>query len=220
MKLTNAELTEQLAGMTKRAIEAEARTQTLAADLVAANGRADEATKARQDAEAAHDATREELRATSASLKAFKGSATKARASAEVLKKQLSPEARPIGAMKPARSEQEDADRTAALEAAFAADTTELVYSDGRREIRELAPLAVTGSAWRQVPSRGQGDLGRVLDHEPLLEPGDCGRETLELRGFGLLNEAGEQVAYQALPEPIVIPRNRLFQLPKGTIRF
>jgi hypothetical protein len=101
-----------------------------------------------------------------------------------------------------------------ALEAAFAADTTELVFSDGKREIRELAPLTVTGDAWRETPN------GRVLNHEPLLEPGDCQRQEMELRGFGLLNEAGEQVGYCALPDAITIGRNQRFQLPHNTIRF
>jgi hypothetical protein len=95
--------------------------------------------------------------------------------------------------MKPPRNDDEAADRAAELEAAFAQDTTELVFSDGKREIRELAPLTITGDAWRETPH------GRVLNHEPLLEPGDCTREQMILRGFGLLNEAGDQVAYAPL---------------------
>jgi hypothetical protein len=42
----------------------------------------------------------------------------------------------------------------------------------------------------------------------------------MELRGFALLNEAGEQVGYCALPDAIVIGRNQRFQLPHNTIRF
>jgi hypothetical protein len=42
----------------------------------------------------------------------------------------------------------------------------------------------------------------------------------MELRGFALLNEAGEQVGYCALPDAIVIGRNQHFQLPHNTIRF
>jgi hypothetical protein len=211
---TNAELTAQLADMTKRATDAEVRVETLAADLADANDRADAEKSARQESEAAHDVTKEELRATSASLKAFKGSATKARGQAEILRKQLSPESRPIGAMKPPRNDDQKAARAEALEAAFAADTTELVFSDGRREIRELAPLVITGDAWRQTPQ------GRVLASEIPLEPGDCQRDNFELAGFALLNEAGDQVGYCALPDPIVIGRNQTWSLPLNTVRF
>ena len=211
---TKAELAEQLASMTRRASDAESRVATLTTDLATANERADQEAKARQEAEKAHDATKEELRATAASLKAYKGSATRAKAAATVLQKQLSPEARPIGAMRPARSEAEQAARDEALALAFAGDTTELVFSDGKREIRELAPLTVTGDAWRDTPQ------GKVLGHEPLLDPGDCNRETIELRGFALLNEAGEQVAYQALPDPVLLRRNQRTRLAANTVRF
>jgi hypothetical protein len=73
-----------------------------------------------------------------------------------------------------------------------------------QREIRELAPRVITGDAWRVTPS------GRVLNHEPILEPGDCQREQMSLRGFALLNEAGDQVAIGAAgrdrdrPQPAV----------------
>jgi hypothetical protein len=131
-----------------------------------------------------------------------------------VLKPQIVARARPIGAMKPPKTEEQAADRAAALEAAFAAGPTELVFSDGKREIRELAPLTVTGDGWRETPN------GRALNHEPLLEPGDCQRQQMDLRGFGLLNEAGDQVGYCALPDRSVIGRNQRFQLPLNTIRF
>jgi hypothetical protein len=211
---TNAELTAQLAEMTKRATDAEARTASLTTDLATANERADQEAKARQEVGLDLDRSQQELRELRASLKAFKGSATKAKNEITVLKKQLSPEARKLGAMKPAKSPEEAAARAEALEAAFAADTTELVFSDGQREIRELAPRVITGDAWRVTPS------GRVLNHEPILEPGDCQREQVSLRGFALLDEAGEQVAYSALPDAIVIGRNQQFLLPHNTIRF
>jgi hypothetical protein len=107
------------------------------------------------------------------------------------------------------------AERKAALEAAFAMGPTEVVFSDGKREIRELAPLTVTGAdAWRDLPS------GRTLNAEPMLEPGDCQRQQMELAGFGLLNEAGEQVGYCPLPDKILISRNQRVMLPLNTIRF
>jgi hypothetical protein len=213
-KLTNTQLQDQLAEMTKRATDAEARGSKLAADLEKAIERGDKEAKARKELAIAHETLQTEHRTLSASLKAYKGSATKARSEVTVLKKQISPETRKIGAMRPPRTEEEAAERAAALEAAFAGDTTELVYSDGKREIRELAPLTITGDAWRETPH------GRVLNHEAVLEPGDCQRQEMTLAGFALLNEAGDQVGYCALPDPILIGRNQRFQLPHNTIRF
>jgi hypothetical protein len=187
---TNAELTAQLTEMTKRATDAEARVGTLTSDLAAANDRAAVELSARLSSDRSLTLVSEQLRDANASLKAYKGSATKARNQVTILKRELSPEARPFGALAPAKTDEAAATRAQALAAAFAADTTELVFSDGRREIRELAPLVITGDAWRDTPN------GRVLNAEIDLEPGDCMRETMELRGFALLNEAGDQVGY------------------------
>jgi TolA-binding protein len=123
-------------------------------------------------------------------------------------------EARRIGAMKPPKNDGEAAARGEALEAAFAAPIAQVVFSDGKRELRDLNPLIVPAHAWRETAQ------GHILDHEPMLEPGDCIFERIELRGFALLTQDGDQVAYQALPEPMILERNRLYQLPKGTIRF
>lgn len=211
---TNAELTAQLGEMTTRATTAETQVEKLTAKLTAADAlviaKTDECGELRTEVAGLTD----ELTSTRASLKAFKGSATKLRNELTIVRRDLSPEARPFGAPKPAKSEEQAAERAAALAAAFAADTTELVFSDGRREIRELAPLAITGDAWRDTPN------GRVLNAEIDLEPGDCQRETMELRGFALLDEAGEQVGYCALPDAIVIGRNQHFRLPLNTVRF
>jgi hypothetical protein len=211
---TNAELTAQLGDMTKDAAEAEARAGKLAAKLEEVDklaiAKAAECGELRQQVES----LTEELRTANASLKAFKGSATKLRNQVTILKRDISPETRPIGAMKPPKSEEQAAERASALATAFANDTSELVFSDGRREIRELAPLIITGDAWRDTPS------GRVLNAEIDLEPGDCQRETMDLRGFALLNEAGDQVGYCALPDTIAIGRNQHFRLPHNTIRF
>lgn len=213
-EVTKAELQAQLAEMTKRATAAETRVGQLTRDLEKVGDQHQQAAATVVEYGKQIDTLSEELRSANASLKAYKGSATKAKSQVTVLKKQLSPEPRPIGAMRPARNHEEVYAQAEALEAAFAADTTELVFSDGRREIRELAPLTITGDAWRETPQ------GRVLNAEPMLEPGDCQRESLDLRGFGLLNEAGEQVAYQALPDAIVVLRNQRVMLPANTIRF
>jgi hypothetical protein len=213
-KPTIAELQEQLTEMTKRATRAEGSVDNLKTKLeevdALAIAKSSECGQLRQQV----GALTKELRSTKASLAAYKGSATKAQGTIAVLKKHLSPQPRPIGAPRPARSEEEAAARASALELALAAGTAEIVFSDGRREIRELAPLIVTGDAWRDTPQ------GRVLNAEVDLEPGDCARETMELCGFGLLNEAGDQVGYCPLPDMIRISRNQHVRLSHNTIRF
>jgi hypothetical protein len=212
---TNKELADQLTEMTSRATAAEDRAKELTAAHEKAIGERDTARKGYAERGRQIDALEREKRELAGQLRAYKGSATKARDQVTVLKARLSPEHRAIGAMKPPKTEEEKAARAEALEAAFAMGPTQIVFSDGKREIRELAPLVVTGlAAWRELPN------GRTLNDEPMLEPGDCQRQQLHLAGFGLLNEAGEQVAYCALPDPIVISRNQRVMLPRNTIRF
>jgi hypothetical protein len=59
-----------------------------------------------------------------------------------------------------------------------------------------------------------------VLNAEVDLEPGDCQRQEMELRGFALLDAAGEMVGYCELPDMVRIYRNQHFRLPHNTIRF
>lgn len=212
-KPTIAELQEQLTEMTTRATTAESRVSTLTTDLASANERADLENKRRQEADGSLTLLEETNRQLQSSLKAYKGSATKARNEATILKAELSPVSRPIGAMKPPRGDEEAEARRVALEAAFAQGPTEIVFSDGRREIRELAPLLCDGNAWEQTPHH------RELNDNPILEPvGE--RQQVELAGFGLLNEAGEQVGYCPLPTPVIILRAQKMRIPKGSIHF
>lgn len=214
-QVTNAQLQEQLTEATKRADKAEKRVGTLTADLTAANDKVEIHAKARQGAEAELDKARGEIADLTKSLKAYKGSATKAKNAVEVLKKALSPKARPIGELPAPKTAEEAEERREAAKAAIAAAPTEIVFSDGKREIRELAPLIVAGAfAWRETPT------GMVLNAEPLLEPGSCQRQQMDIRGFGLLNEAGEQVGWCSLPDTIVVWRNSRTMLPHNTIRF
>lgn len=179
-------LQEQLAAMTRRAEAAEE-------DMAAADERV---------------ATLEaELAAEKAKLKDTKKKLGVERAAKP-------PEPRKLGVMKPPRNEDEAAARAEALDQAFAAHNVEVAFSDGKREIRELAPLTVPRTSWRETAQ------GRILDHEPLLEPGDCVFDSLELRGFALVDGDGRQVAYQALPEAMTLKRNHRYQLPRNTIRF
>lgn len=211
---TNAELTAQLAEAIKRADAADTRVATLTSDLASANERADDQAAKRQDAEKAGNEAAIEIGTLKSQLRAYKGSATKARKEVTVLKAELSPEARPIGAMKPPRGDDEALLRQNALDHAFANGPTTIVFSDGKRELRELAPLIVDAGAWLVTPH------GRVLDHEPILEPGECPRRELPVAGFALLDEAGDQVAYSCLPERIIVASGTRMMIPKGSIRF
>jgi hypothetical protein len=193
---------------------AEKRVETLTAELASAKSAPTRSARAARKPKRSSTPRAGEIRELGASLKAYKGSATKARNEATILKRELSPESRPIGAMKLGKAPGDEAARAEAIEAAFTSGPTEIVFSDGKREIRELAPLIVDASAWQETPR------GRVLNHEPLLEPGFINKPELRLAGFGLLNEAGVQVAYHALPDVITILSGQRMQIPKGCIRF
>ncbi len=210
---TKTDLQTMLTDMTTRATGAETRVAQLTADVASANERADKAAQAVAEQSARIEELETENRELANSLKAYKGSATRARQQVTVLKRELSPQSRPIGALKAARNDEEAAKRLEALEAAFALGPTEILFSDGKRESRELAPLATTLSAWRQTPHH------RELDEDIILEPiGE--KQQVELVGFALLSEAGEQVGWCALPSPIVIGRSQRMRIPKGSIRF
>lgn len=135
------------------------------------------------------------------SLTAQKGAATKARNEAEVLKLERSPKGRKIGRPralfgKPAVPFDAELARLAIDEG-----EVEIVFSDGKAEIVELAPIRVGGDAWR----RGARGYGLIPSIE--LEPGEMDAPEVKVAGFGIL-AAGEQIGWQELPEPIVVRRN------------
>jgi hypothetical protein len=148
------------------------------------------------------------------SLRGYKAAGTKARNEVQVLKAAKSPEARPIGAMPAPADDAARVRRGARLEDALRAGPTQLVFSDGKREIRELEPLIVDGGAWRRSAR------GETLAFEPLLEPGDMAKPEVAIAGFALLDESGEQVGWCGLPEPIRVPRNGRVLVPANSIRF
>src|SRR4051812_30947858 len=100
---TNAELTAQLGDATKQIAAADKRIATLTEDFANAKSSAEAERVTRQGVEKLNDALATEVAELKSSLRAYKGSATKARGEVIVLKGQLSPELRTIGAMKPAR---------------------------------------------------------------------------------------------------------------------
>jgi len=211
---TNAQLQEQLETVSKerdKAIDV-AATQGERADK--AEDRLGDEIARRKEAEGEAKRLAEENRGLSGSLRAYKGSATKARDQVLVLKANLSPEARPIGRLPKPKSDAEAANRRERLSVAMRAGPTQLVFSDGKREIRELAPLIIGMDAWWRT---GRGE---TLNAEPILEPGPTTKAHFELAGFGLLDGAGEQIGWCELLEPIVVPSNSKVQIPRGSIVF
>lgn len=171
------------------------------ADQLVARGRRIEALEAERDALAK-------------SLRGYKSSATKARNEATLLKAQQSPEARKIGALPPPADDAARDAQRAAIDAAIAAGPVTLVFSDGRKEVRELAPLIVTGEAWRRRAH------GLVLQVRPTLEPGDMARPKVDVAGVALLDEAGAQVGWRGFPESVEVPRHGRVELAIGSIFF
>lgn len=138
-------------------------------------------------------------------LAAQKGQATRARSEVSVLKLERSPVSRPVVPMEEPRMR-------AVIEEALDAGEVEIVFSDGRVEILELAPVRVLGDAWQ----RGGGRL--MLRPAVELEPGDMDRPEVAVAGFGLF-AGGEQIAWRALPEAVKVPRNGRVLL-ENTIAF
>ena len=90
-------------------------------------------------------------------------------------------------------------------EAIDAADTVEIVFSDGVREVAGLAPVAVSGDAWKQnAPFTG------LKLTTPIEIEGPAGDTSVSIAGYALLLD-GKQVAWCARDMPVqVAPRQRV----------
>lgn len=211
---TNAELQGQVDALTKERDQLATKVQKLTVERDGAEARLADEKRAKDEAAAALEVVRADNAKIAASLKAYKGSATKARAEALVLKRELSPEPRKLGAPRPPRDDEDAAARAEALASAFAEGTVELVFSDGKRELVELAPLTAETAAFRE------NVRGRSLDFEPIIEMERGVAPSVTIAGVALVNEAGEQAGWCPLAEPIVVPNGARLQIPRGTIRF
>ncbi|MEA3053550.1 MAG: hypothetical protein QOG72_2453 [Sphingomonadales bacterium] len=139
--------------------------------------------------------------AAEASLRAQKGAATKARQEVAVLRLERSPTPRKIGRRTGLFGKAAEPYDPAAARAAIDAGEVEIVFSDGREEIVELAPVSAAGDAWQR------GARGYALRDPILLEPGEIDAPELRVAGFGIL-AGGEQIGWRELPDDIVVPRN------------
>ncbi|WEK43636.1 MAG: hypothetical protein P0Y64_02040 [Candidatus Sphingomonas colombiensis] len=77
------------------------------------------------------------------------------------------------------------------------ADHVEIAFSDGKRELASLAPIAVTGEAWRRHA------FGLMLS-APVHLDGPAGNASTAIAGYALLLD-GDQVAWCARAVPLAI---------------
>lgn len=83
------------------------------------------------------------------------------------------------------------------------ADTVEIVFSDGKREVPGLAPIGVSGAAWK--PHAFGVMLGKPVELE-----GPDGNASVSIAGYALLLD-GKQVAWRERDMPLqVAPRQRV----------
>lgn len=156
----------------------------LAGTILQLNLRGDEDGGACEIAEIRLRELTDELAAVKRSLSAQKGSATKARATVAAMVAAGKP--RKIGAMDNTLSPRE------LLELIEDAETVEIVCSDGRHEIKGLAPIAIEGEAWREITAGLKLQVPELTLHGPA-----PGSPSHSLAGYGLLLD-GQQVAWGA----------------------
>lgn len=124
-----------------------------------------------------------------------------AKRKASVIPKPPSAEVRPVIEMP------EVEDKRALLER-IQSDLHDVVFSDGEREIRSLAPLSVAPDGWHLI---GRG----VLLREPVTVKPD---RNISLVGFALFDSKGEQVAWCALAQPVTITAGQAVRLDRQIV--
>lgn len=151
-----------------------------------------------------------ELAAAQADLAAATKATDKAKADLRVAKAQAkakSTKARPIGEIKGEQPRGEDL-----LTLIGAAETVELVFSDGKREVTALAPQLIEGDAWYQAANGVRLRVPSLLIHGP-------GRDdqALQVAGYGLVLD-GELTAYAARMDVLTIQPGSQHQLKDDVI--
>lgn len=145
---------------------------------------------------AKHEALTEEHKTAKASLRAQKGAATKARNTIEAIKEAEKPrELGPMGL--PVEDESDDPDIRVLAAYLPEADEIVLAFSDGREELRGIAPVKVDPGLFRLTRGRLFFDSTDLV----LTGPGGEGPAP-QLAGVALLLD-GEQVAWSPMAKPI-----------------
>jgi hypothetical protein len=149
-----------------------------------------------------------ELAEAKASLRAVRGHATRARNEAHALRLEKSPERRKCGPLRAPKSDEEAAERAQRIAAAIGEDFVDVVASDGKKELIEIAPVRVDGDAWRRRPDGWL--LTLPIEHEP----GEMDKPEVRIAGYGLFapstrsGQGSEQIGWRVLPEPITVRAN------------
>lgn len=98
------------------------------------------------------------------------------------------------------------------LAAIAAAETVELVYSDGARELGALPSQLIQGDAWHLATNGVKLRIATLPVHGP-----GHGEPAVRLAGFGLLLD-GEQVAWAARMDPLTVQAGSLHELKDDVI--
>lgn len=102
---------------------------------------------------------------------------------------------------------QEKPSADAIMELIAAADTVEIAFSDGKAEIKRLAPQIIHGDAWHQ-----QGQMVKLrLDTLKVYGP-NRDEQPIELDGYGLILD-GDLVAYSARIDRLVLAPGSINEL-------
>lgn len=174
------------------------------ADLATMSSERDQARSDLQALTTAHEATLKDLGTITAErdkavadLATATTGLTKAKADLRAAKASAKPKsvkARAIAPLKDAEPRGEDL-----LTLIGAAETVELVFSDGKREVTALAPQLIEGEAWYQAANGVRLRVPSLLIHGP-------GRDdqALKVAGYGLVLD-GELTAYSSRIDVLTI---------------
>lgn len=184
------------------------------ADLAALNADEtvlDHASRMAVEAALAAMALREERDGLKRQLSSQKGAATKARNTIEEMKEAAKP--RKLGPVDLPVDENKQPDLLELKLAIDFADEVVLAFSDGKSEIRGVAPRKVSAEDFKLV-------RGRVLFDRPDLTvtgPGGEGQGVPQLAGVALLLD-GEPFAWSALAQPVDLGAGRTINLTGSVI--
>ena len=91
------------------------------------------------------------------------------------------------------------------------ADKVEVVLSDGKAEIEGVAPIVVTGEAWRQTPN------GLMLTEAVEIDGPGTGKPAFNVDGYALVLD-GKQVAYRKRPDPVTVVPGQHYKIENDII--
>lgn len=140
------------------------------------------------------------LTAMTAERDALQAALDRAAAAPTVARAAPSAKRRAVGAMKDDNPAADDL-----LTLIGAAEVVEVAFSDGKRELIEVAPLLVAGDVWAKV-------MGGLALRVPELTVQALQDDGLPLQGYALLLD-GKQVAWAPRPETLILGGGRQFNL-------